>query len=68
MKRLQIPIKLVYEIAVVKKINVLEIAAVKLPKKLLPEKRKKKNMQTKKPQFKSRLNKLKLSLVAFLAF
>ena len=42
MKRLQIPIKLVYEIAVVKKFNVLEIAAVKLPKKLLPEKRKKK--------------------------
>ena len=51
MKRLPISQKLVYE-----KFYVLKIAAVNLPRLLFPEKRKE-NMQTKQPQFNSRLSK-----------
>ena len=51
MKRLPISQKLVYE-----KLYVLKIAAVNLSRLLFPEKRKE-NMQTKQPQFKSRWSK-----------
>ena len=51
MRRLPISQKLVYE-----KFYALEIAAVNLSRPLFPEKRKE-NMQTKQPQFKSRLSK-----------